>query len=52
VGRSTGTETIHIDRVDVDLPRADKPLFPDGTSKSDLAGYYRTVARKRLARGR
>jgi bifunctional non-homologous end joining protein LigD len=28
----------------VTIPRPDKPLFPDGTTKADLAGYYETVA--------
>lgn len=36
--------TIYVGRHDVEVPRADKPLFPDGITKSDLAGYYRDVA--------
>jgi bifunctional non-homologous end joining protein LigD len=42
------TETFHIGRLDVEVPRADKQLFPDGISKSDLASYYQTVADRML----
>jgi bifunctional non-homologous end joining protein LigD len=42
------TETIHVDRIEVAVRRADKPLFPDGITKSELAGYYQLVADRML----
>ena len=36
--------TIHSGRRDVAITRPDKPLFPDGTTKADLARYYDTIA--------
>src|SRR5919197_5771066 len=32
----------------VEITRPDKPLFPDGTSKADLARYYERVAEAML----
>jgi bifunctional non-homologous end joining protein LigD len=28
----------------VEIPRPEKPLFPDGTTKAELAGYYERIA--------
>jgi bifunctional non-homologous end joining protein LigD len=36
--------TIHTGRRDVAISRPDKPLFPDGTTKADLARYYERIA--------
>ncbi|MGW7329986.1 non-homologous end-joining DNA ligase [Streptomyces sp. NPDC054840] len=42
-------ERIRTGRRTVDISRPDKVLFPgDGITKADLAGYYRTVARRML----
>jgi len=37
------TLTIHSGRRDVAITRPDKPLFPDGTTKADLARYYDAI---------
>lgn len=42
------TETLRVGDVAVELPRADKPLFPDGITKAELAEYYRFVAARML----
>jgi bifunctional non-homologous end joining protein LigD len=47
-GCVAGTETIRVDRIDVAVSRPDKPLFPDGVTKSELAGYYQAVAERLL----
>ncbi|RPF29252.1 bifunctional non-homologous end joining protein LigD [Streptomyces sp. Ag109_G2-6] len=47
--RSTPPERIRAGRHTVEISRPDKVLFPgDGITKADLAGYYRTVARRML----
>ena len=48
------TLTIRSGRRDVAITRPDKPLFPDGTTKADLARYYDAVGEVMLAhvRGR
>ncbi len=35
---------IRADGRDVDIPRPDKPLFPSGITKADVASYYATIA--------
>lgn len=35
---------IRADGRDVEIPRPDKPLFPSGITKADVASYYATVA--------
>ncbi|KLL10648.1 non-homologous end-joining DNA ligase [Protofrankia coriariae] len=38
------TRAVSAGRHEVRIRRPDKPLFPDGTTKADLAGYYERVA--------
>lgn len=42
------TTTIQVGRYAVEVTRPDKPLFPDGTTKHDLAAYYRLAAARML----
>jgi bifunctional non-homologous end joining protein LigD len=41
--------TIHAGRRDVEITRPDKPLFPSGITKADLARYYEQVSTAMLA---
>ena len=41
--------TIRAGRHAVEIPRPDKPLFPDGTTKADLARYYERAAEAMLS---
>jgi bifunctional non-homologous end joining protein LigD len=44
VSGKSGALTIRAGRRRVDITRPDKPLFPCGITKADLAGYYEQVA--------
>lgn len=41
-------ETLQVGGVAVDIPRAEKPLFPDGITKAEVAAYYRFVGARML----
>jgi bifunctional non-homologous end joining protein LigD len=43
-----GTLEQVLDGIEIEIPRAGKPLFPDGITKADLASYYRAVANRML----
>src|SRR5690606_22840748 len=42
------TETLRVGGVAIELPRADRPLLPDGVTKAEVAEYYRFVAARML----
>src|SRR5690606_42129991 len=41
-------ETLQVGGVAVDIPRAEKPLFPDGITRAEVAAYYWFVGARML----